>query len=394
MFPTVENFVFPNEMHHLAWTVMIVLYPYITGLVAGAFVVAALYHVFGKEELKPVSRFALVASFCFCCFATTPLLLHLHQPQRAFNIMMTPNFNSAMSGFGFIYSFYLGLLTLEIFLIFRPQIIALAKKTPGVMGLVYKVMALGIVRESKESRHADHKLIQIFSVIGIPAACVLHGYVGFIFGAIKANPWWSSALMPIIFLVSAIVSGVSALIHLYLFYTWRRGGRVSNDCLRSMMKTLWLFLVVAFALEELDLLNKSYENNMPWTLLSQMVHHTLYISHTVLQGYVGSLVPLVLLPIGVWLVKSVKVRAVIGSVSALLVLVQVLAMRWNVVIGGQLFSKSYRGIRELHIDWTGKEGVLMAVIVFCLPFVLLAVLVRILPVWETDDPPLAETPAE
>ena len=46
-----SGFLFPNEIE-VHWSLMIVLYPYITGLVAGAFIVSSLYHVFGKEELK------------------------------------------------------------------------------------------------------------------------------------------------------------------------------------------------------------------------------------------------------------------------------------------------------------------------------------------------------
>jgi Ni/Fe-hydrogenase subunit HybB-like protein len=46
-----QGFVFPNELH-VAWSIMIVLYPYITGLVAGAFIVSSLYHVFGDKDLK------------------------------------------------------------------------------------------------------------------------------------------------------------------------------------------------------------------------------------------------------------------------------------------------------------------------------------------------------
>jgi len=99
-----NNFVFPNELH-ITWTVMIVLYPYITGMVAGAFIVSSFYHVFNMEKLKTVARFALVSSLAFLLFATVPLLNHLGRPERAFYIMMTPNFSSAMSGFGFIILF-------------------------------------------------------------------------------------------------------------------------------------------------------------------------------------------------------------------------------------------------------------------------------------------------
>ncbi|HEY3250136.1 MAG TPA: NrfD/PsrC family molybdoenzyme membrane anchor subunit, partial [Ignavibacteria bacterium] len=85
---SVDSFVFPNEIH-VTWTVMIVLYPYITGMVAGAFIVSSFYHVFGMEKLKPIARFALVSSLAFLCFATVPLLNHLGRPERAFNIMVT-----------------------------------------------------------------------------------------------------------------------------------------------------------------------------------------------------------------------------------------------------------------------------------------------------------------
>src|SRR5512137_2489454 len=110
---TVSGYVFPNELH-VTWSVMIVLYPYITGLVAGAFIVSSLYHVFGKDELKPAARFSLVSAFVFLLFAPLPLLMHLGQPQRALNIMITPNFSSAMAGFGFIYNAYLLVVILEV----------------------------------------------------------------------------------------------------------------------------------------------------------------------------------------------------------------------------------------------------------------------------------------
>ncbi len=378
----VTDFVFPNDSGHLIWTVMIVLYPYITGLVAGAFVVAALYHVFHREELKPVAKFALVASFCFCAFATTPLLLHLHQPQRAFNIMFTPNFTSAMSGFGFIYSFYLILLTLEILLVFRKDILHRARTTPGVMGLVYKGLALGVIHESPRSRALDEKAIHIMSVIGIPAACVLHGYVGFIFGAIKANPWWSSAMMPIVFLISAIVSGIAMLVVLYVLICRVRKVEIDDECLRSMLRTLWLFLILAFALEELDLLNKAYEKGETWAVLQTLIDQKLPTSFTLVQTTLGAIVPILFLPLAFRKSRSLWSRPIFGVIASVLVLIQVLAMRFNVVIGGQLFSKSFRGFREYHPEWLGKEGLLAGMVIMAAPFVLMAVVAYVLPLWE------------
>src|SRR5512137_1516768 len=120
------NFVFPNELH-VTWTTMIVLYPYITGLVAGAFIVSSLYHVFGRSELRPVARFSLVSAFVFLLFAPLPLLVHLGHPERALNIMVTPNFSSAMAGFGYIYSAYLLLVVLEIWFVMRSELVERAR---------------------------------------------------------------------------------------------------------------------------------------------------------------------------------------------------------------------------------------------------------------------------
>ena len=378
------EFIFPNDLNGIAWTIMIVLYPYITGLVAGAFVVAALYHVFGKKELAPVARFALAASFSFCAFATTPLLLHLHQPQRALYIMFMPNPTSAMAGFGFIYSFYLVLLLVEILLVFRSDIVALALKERGLKKLLYRAMALGVLRETAKSQALDAQWVHILSVVGIPAACVLHGYVGFIFGGIKANPWWSTALMPVIFLCSAIVSGVAMLVVLYVTACTLRRIAVDDACLRSMLRTLWLFLILAVTLEMLELLNMAYEAGQEWHMLSQLMTDKLRTSFFQVQLLLGSAIPFLLLAYAMRQDTPAGRRRWIGVVSAMLVLLQVLAMRFNVVIGGQLLSKSFRGFNTFELEWHGREGLIAALIVFALPFVLLTALSKILPVWKTD----------
>ena len=139
-----QGFLFPNEIH-VHWSLMIVLYPYITGLVAGAFIVSSLYHVFGVQELKPIAKFSLVGAFCFLIFACTPLLFHLGHPERALNIMFTPKFTSAMSGFGYIYSFYMLVVILEIWLVFRPDIVRMAEKGRGIVKVFYSVLALEAV---------------------------------------------------------------------------------------------------------------------------------------------------------------------------------------------------------------------------------------------------------
>src|SRR5512147_113640 len=116
-----ELFVFPNE--YIYWSVQIVMYPFMTGLVAGAFVLSSLYHVFGIKQLKDIARFSLVFSFALLMVAPMPLLLHLQQPQRALNVFMTPHFSSAIAAFGVVFSAYGALVAAEIWFVYRRHLV-------------------------------------------------------------------------------------------------------------------------------------------------------------------------------------------------------------------------------------------------------------------------------
>ena len=374
------SFGFPND--GITWTIMIVLYPYITGLVAGSFIISALYHVFGVEQLKPVAKFSLVACFAFLCFATTPLLLHLGHPENAFNVMLTPNPTSAMAGFGFIYSFYFVLVAVELWLTFRPTLVERAEK-PGLPGMIYRVLCLGVYSIPEGARKLDARVMLILAGIGIPSACVLHGYVGFIFGAIKANPWWSSSLMPIIFLLSAMVSGIALLVIMYWISCKIRRVPIDHQCMRSMLMYLWGFLIIDVCFETLELLMLAYESTEHWHILREMLLRRIGYSYFGVQFLVCSGVPLLALGWVLLSKRTGRVLEFVGYVSSFLLLLQVLAMRWNVVVGGQSFSKSWRALQDYSPPFLGREGLLAGFAVLAAPFILLTFLCWLLPVWDS-----------
>src|SRR3989304_7457308 len=124
------GFLFPNE-GIIEWDLLIVIYPYITGLVAGAFIVSSLYHVFGITSLKPVARFSLITALAFLLVTPMPLAIHLGRPERALEMFLTPNLNSAMSAFGYIWFFYLLIVLGEVWFVFRPDIVKYAGLSEG-----------------------------------------------------------------------------------------------------------------------------------------------------------------------------------------------------------------------------------------------------------------------
>ncbi len=379
--PELTGYLFPNDIH-IAWSLMIVMYPYITGLVAGAFLVSSLYHVFGKKELRPLGRFALATALCFLVVATFPLLNHLGHPERALNIVVTPHFTSAMAGFGILYASYFLILLLEVWFVFRPDIIRRAAANTGFRRGFYATLALGVYDLSDEALQLDRKIIRVLAAVGIPMACLLHGYVGFLFGALKANPWWSTPLMPVVFLFSAMVSGIALLIVLYQVAMKLKGWAVDQPAISTMARWLWLFLIMTLTLEILEIMTLAYEKAEEWEVISHLLTHQLSISFISIQMVLGGLIPFILLMIVVLLDRYMheRIRNTLTMVASLLLLMQVLAMRWNVVIGGQMFSKSMRGFRETYVPGLfDKEGIGAAVVILVIPFILLLVFEKVLP---------------
>jgi predicted membrane protein len=364
------DFVFPNELH-VTWTVMIVMYPYITGCVAGAFIVSSLYHVFGLKQLEPIARFSLVSSFAFLLFAALPLLNHLGKPARALNIMITPHFTSAMSGFGFVYLAYTIIVILEVWFHYRADFIDRYNSSKATGKAIYSILLLGCTLRNDVTDRIDHKTVKVLAGIGIPVACILHGYVGFLFGSIKANPWWSTPLMFIIFIFSAIVSGISVLIFLYLFVNFLKRRKIDQTALNTMVRFLWGFMIIAVVLELMDLLSLAYEQTERWAVLKYLITGPLYYSYVIGQILICSLGSFLLLT-GIVLIKlPQKLSNFLAFLTSGLLLIQVILMRWNVVIGGQLISKSYRGFTSFMPGVLEKEGLLVAAIIFILPFLML-----------------------
>ncbi|MHB8799483.1 MAG: NrfD/PsrC family molybdoenzyme membrane anchor subunit [Thermoanaerobaculia bacterium] len=381
----VEGFMYPNEVE-LQWSVLVVLYPYITGLVAGAFILASLERVFKVEAVKPTYRLALLTALAFLIVAPLPLQLHLGHPERSFSMYLTPHTSSAMAMFGFVYLWYLmAVLVLEIWLDYRVEIVKTAGESTGAKRLLYRAMALWSDDVSDESRRLDDRIGYVLTIIGIPSAFLLHGYVGFIFGSVKANPWWSTPLMPIVFLFSAIVSGIALVLLMYMATCVVKRVAVDMRCVDTIAKYLFYAYIVDFTLEGIDLLHRMYEADESFKSLDFMVKTKLFVSQILLQIVIGGLVPILLLAVTQVAKLSERARKGIYAVSAGLTLVGILAMRWNVVIGGQLFSKSFLGYTTYKMDFATREGLLPAILLMILPFVILAVLVKLLPPWHEPE---------
>ena len=381
----VVGFIYPNEID-IQWSILIVVYPYITGLVAGAFILASLVKVFNVKELQPTYRLAMLTALAFMLIAPLPLQLHLGRPERAYEMFMTPNLTSAMAMFGFVYLWYLMLvLLLEIYFEYRRDMIVWSSESTGLKKWALKLLSLFSTDISEKAVVFDKKTVKIITIIGIPSAFLLHGYVGFIFGSIKANPWWSSVMMPVVFLFSAIVSGIAMVMLLYMIIVPLRGGKIDMKCLDKVASFLFYAVIVDFSIEVLDFIHRLYESEESIKILSQLVSTKLFMSLVVLQILLGMLLPLMIMVVIKVFRLQEEVRKLLYFVCGLLIQLGIFSTRWNVVIGGQLFSKSFRGLTTYKMELMGIEGFLVALALLIIPFVILTILIKLLPPWKKEE---------
>jgi Ni/Fe-hydrogenase subunit HybB-like protein len=377
----VDGFMYPNEIE-LQWSVLIVVYPFVTGLVAGAFILASLERIFHVTAVKPTYRLALLTALSFLLVAPLPLQLHLGRPERSLEMYLTPHTTSAMAMFGFVYLWYLmAVILLEIWLEFRQEIVLLSQSSTGAKRLLYRALTLGSSNISEGALQVDDRVGWVVTLIGIPSAFLLHGYVGFIFGSVKANPWWSSPLMPVVFIFSAMVSGIAVVLLLYMATSKIRHQPIDMRCVDTIAQYLLYTFIIDFGLEMLDLIHRIYEADESFRSLDFMMHTKLFFSQIVLQIALGTIVPILTLgAIQIFHVPE-KMRKIAYAVCGCLTIIGIFAMRWNVVIGGQLFSKSFLGYTTYKVDLISREGELIAAGLLLLPFLILTVLVKVLPPW-------------
>jgi len=384
----VKGYVYPNEVE-LQWGLLVVAYPYLTGLVAGAFILASLERVFNVREVQPTYRLSLLTALAFLIVAPLPLLAHLGHPERCLEMFLTPNLNSAMAMFGFVYAWYLAVvLLLEIWFDYRKDLVLWARQEKGLTRLLHRILTLGVTDISPGALSFDFRAGKFITMIGIPSAFLLHGYVGFIFGSVKANPWWSSVLIPIVFLFSAMVSGIALVLVLFMLSSLVRGKEIDMPCADKLSSFLLYALIVDLSLELLDFIHRLYQAEESIKILSQMIYSRLFLSLIILQVLLGTLLPMIALFLvspafhrrGLVQVPA-ELRRLIYFAAAICIQIGIFSTRWNVVIGGQLFSKSLRGLMVYKMELMGLEGFFMSALLLLLPFVVLFVLVRVLPPW-------------
>ncbi|MBI4552829.1 MAG: polysulfide reductase NrfD [Candidatus Latescibacteria bacterium] len=190
----------------VTWGLWVAAYIYFIGLSAGSFLISSLVYVFNVKRFEQIGRLAVFTAVVTLLLALFSIWADLGHMFRAWHVMVYPNFKSPMAWMIWLYSAYFLLLVVELWFLLRRDLVAGAD-APGIKGIVYRLLSLGTRDISEATVARDRRVVRVLATIGVPVAIMFHGGVGALFGVVAARPLWHSGMYPILFLLSALVSG-------------------------------------------------------------------------------------------------------------------------------------------------------------------------------------------
>jgi Ni/Fe-hydrogenase subunit HybB-like protein len=378
-----------SGLENVYWGLMIVTYPYISGLVAGSFVVSSLSHVFHQKLFDDLAPLAVLVSFALLLAAPLTVLGDARQPMNFWELMARGHWPySPIAFFILIWMSYIVLMLFELYFAFRAQNVRRLIRSQGQSRL-YRFLTLGSRNASLAGETRDKRVLMVLSAIGILMAFLFHGYIGFIFGSTKARPLWATPLMPVLFIVSAMVSGI-ALMWVVNVLVMRFYHRPVNRALANGLLTyLVLFVLLDLYMDAVDFLTSAIPAYTQGPVSQGFQRILMYGPNSWvyfgLQLGVGLGIPL----IG-WIIPQVRRSLAGGALMSLAVLVGVFAMRWDVVIAGQEQSKISSNVVTVAIPWTGFDSIQTVIGVFAVAFVVFMGLAWVFPWQSWNRIPAAE----
>lgn len=287
-----------NVPHGEAFGFAIAIYFYLTGLSAGSFIISTLAYGFGFEKFKPLGKVGVVIATILLVAAPMFLLLHAGRPLRAWHLFVYLNATSPISWGSFLLTIYPINCVIYGFFMFR----------------------------------GDKKLTKLFGRIGIPLALMVHGYTGFILSFAKAHALWRTSMMPILFLTSAMVSGLAMMILVTIIkdkFFGDEEGKVNTELLGGLGGILLWCIVFDLFLSFSDLAIHYFgerESMETARLFFSGAFAPLFLG---VETLIGKVIPLVL-------VSTNRSRSVaIYGFASVLVMIGIFTMRCNMVLGGE-----------------------------------------------------------
>lgn len=323
-----EGIIVTNITSNTPWGTWVAFYIYFVGMSAGAFLLSTLIYVFGMEQYEKIGKDALLVAILSMVLAMVFILLDLGHMERFWHALWYMNWTSVLAYEVRFYVLYVALLLSELYFARRIDLI----KTSVVnnrKGKIAKFLSFGSKDTSEASKRHDHKMLKVLGTMGIPIAILgVHGGTGALFAVVKARPFLNSALFPVIFVVSALVSGTALLIAFYVIRNKVSGNSIDQAMVKGLAGLLSFFLLIDVGLEFYEFFIGAYGlEHEELATLKTMIMSDFSWSFWAVQMVIGVVVPLYLI-----FSKRTKESVKALTAAAIMVAIGILGVRFNIVL--------------------------------------------------------------
>ena len=315
-----QGLILANFTSVLPWGLWLSLYIYFIGLSAGSFLLSTLVYVFGVKRYEPVGRMALFQALVCLVLGLLFILIDLGRPERFFRTITNWAPSSILAWEIMFYLAYIVILLVEIWILLRPDLVQRSKL----------LQRLHRPREMMTVTTKEKRIVKILAIIGIPVAIGVHGGTGMIFAVVKARPFWHTGLFPLIFLISAMVSGGALLTFLTAFFSKIEPDR-RKEIVRSLAKLTASVLLLDLFVLLIEIIVVLYgdipHHTHPYNLLLAGPYWWVF---WIVQILGGSVVPLIII-----FGRRTHDTLVWLGVATMLIFLGVIGVRLNIVIPAQ-----------------------------------------------------------
>lgn len=301
---------------NVIWGLYIISFMFFVGLSAGGLIIASAGRLFHVDRFRPIVRLAVLEAAVTVATAALLIIPDLGRVDRILNLFIHAHWMSPMIWDITIILVYLVLSLAYLWLYTRRD---LAERGSW--------MALGTKDTSSEARARDYRSTYVLAWIALPAAVLVHSITAWIFGLQISRGFWYSAIMPPLFISSALVSGLALVLVLAL--VTRRVGMVDfdDDLVSFLGGLLAVFLAVEAFLVLCEVL-AGYYPGIPTDAVHQLFSGR-YAPGFAVEIVVGIVIPFVLMAIA-----AIRRRPAWVVVASVLAIIGIFVHRANIIVIG------------------------------------------------------------
>lgn len=314
------------------WGAWIAFYIFFVGLSAGSFLLSSLIFVFGMRQYERLGKMALFTAIVCMIVALTFVLLDLGKPFRSFNAIIYWNVTSVLAWEIHFYVVYIALLVTELYIAMRADLVRLTK-VDNLRGKIARLLTFKNSKVTAATEERDHRWLKILGIIGIPLAILgVHGGTGAIFAVVSAKAAWNTGLFPIIFVVSAMVSGTALLLSIYIIKQKVTKKPIDKPMVISLAKMMIAFLFIDLGLQFYEYLVSVYSlGDQQLQGLATMMGSSYSWSFWGVQMFLGAVVPIIIV---FWKKTSQNINALL--IASIFVVIGIIGVRFNIVVPSQI----------------------------------------------------------